>query len=78
MKGMCTEKNITLSQLGAEKIAFLIKLDKRTDGRTALLLKISDKSLTLVSLLHKNLLLKYFGLCHTPLILLSVVTGTGQ
>ena len=31
---MCTEKNRTLSQLGAEKIAFPPKPDGQTDGQT--------------------------------------------
>ena len=31
---MCKEKDITLSQVGAEKIAFPPKPDIRTDGHT--------------------------------------------
>ena len=33
MRGMCTENNITLSLLWAEKIMFPTKPDVRTDGR---------------------------------------------
>ncbi len=34
IRGMCTEKNRTLSQLGVGKIAFFRKPDIRTDRRT--------------------------------------------
>ena len=34
IRGMCTEKNRTLSQLGVGKIAFSRKPDIRTDRRT--------------------------------------------
>ncbi len=34
MQGLCKEKNRTLSQLGAVKIAFLPKSDEQTEIRT--------------------------------------------
>ena len=34
MRGMFTEKNVTLPQLGAEKITFPQKLDGQTDRHT--------------------------------------------
>ncbi len=34
LRGMCTEKNINLSQIGAEKIAFPPKYDGNTDKQT--------------------------------------------
>ncbi len=34
MRGMCTTKIRTLSQLGAEKFAFIPKSDGHTDRRT--------------------------------------------
>ena len=32
MRGTCTKKNVAISQLGAEKITFPSKPDRRTDG----------------------------------------------
>ena len=61
MRGMCAEKIRTVSQLGAEKIAFPPKPEGLTDGRT----DISNyRVASLLKIINQNIqLCNKFGTC---------------